>query len=100
VGCHTEPKGVEYAGGRALKTPFGIFYSPNITPDPTHGIGRWSDADFLRALKHGISPRGWPYYPAFPYTSFSGISYAVFFLKKKTHGNQPLCGIAIATQPS
>jgi len=40
----------------------------------THGIGRWSDADFLRALKHGISPRGWPYYPAFPYTSFSGIS--------------------------
>jgi len=74
VGCHTEPKGVEYAGGRALKTPFGIFYSPNITPDPTHGIGRWSDADFLRALKHGISPRGWPYYPAFPYTSFSGIS--------------------------
>ena len=74
VGCHTEPNGVEYAGGRALKTPFGVFYSPNITPHPTAGIGRWSDADFLRALKHGISPQGRPYYPAFPYTSFSGIS--------------------------
>jgi mono/diheme cytochrome c family protein len=74
AGCHTESGSVEYAGGRALKTPFGVFYTPNITPDPKVGIGSWSDADFLRALKHGISPQGQPYYPAFPYTSFSGIS--------------------------
>ncbi|HXV24606.1 MAG TPA: cytochrome c [Alphaproteobacteria bacterium] len=74
VGCHTEPGGVEYAGGRALKTPFGIFYGPNITPHPEAGIGRWSDADFLNALKQGIAPEGHPYYPAFPYTSFAGIT--------------------------
>jgi mono/diheme cytochrome c family protein len=74
VGCHTEPGGTEYAGGRALKTPFGTFYGPNITPHPQAGIGAWSDEDFLRALKRGVSPEGHPYYPAFPYTSFAGIA--------------------------
>ncbi len=74
VGCHTEPGGTEYAGGRALKTPFGRFYGPNITPHPEAGLGNWSDEDFLRALKRGIAPEGHAYYPAFPYTSFAGIT--------------------------
>lgn len=74
VGCHTEPGGIEFAGGRPLKTPFGTFYGPNITAHPETGIGSWSDADFLRALKQGIAPEGHPYYPAFPYTSFTGIA--------------------------
>jgi mono/diheme cytochrome c family protein len=74
AGCHTEPGGPEYAGGRALKTPFGAFYGPNITPHPEAGIGTWSDADFLNAVKQGVSPEGHPYYPAFPYPSFSGMS--------------------------
>jgi mono/diheme cytochrome c family protein len=74
VSCHTEPGGAEYAGGRALKTPFGTFYGPNITPHPEAGIGRWSDADFLKALKRGIAPEGHPYYPAFPYPSFARIA--------------------------
>jgi mono/diheme cytochrome c family protein len=38
--CHTAPGGQKMAGGRALSTPFGTFYSPNITPDPATGIGR------------------------------------------------------------
>ena len=52
AGCHTAKKegAAPYAGGRELKTPFGIFYGPNITPHPESGIGRWSEADFLRAL--------------------------------------------------
>lgn len=73
VGCHTARDGAAFAGGRALKTPFGTFYTPNITPDPHTGIGLWSDADFLAALKRGLSPRGEHYYPAFPYTSFAGL---------------------------
>lgn len=74
--CHTDEdnKGAPLAGGRALKTPFGVFYTPNITPDNTHGIGRWSEADFLRALREGVSPRGAQYFPAFPYTSYTGMS--------------------------
>jgi mono/diheme cytochrome c family protein len=74
VGCHTEEaKGVPYAGGRALKTPFGVFYGPNITPHAQAGIGRWSEADFMRAMREGRRPDGAHYYPAFPYTSFTRI---------------------------
>jgi mono/diheme cytochrome c family protein len=73
IGCHTDSagKGEPFAGGRALKTPFGTYYSPNITADETTGIGGWSDQDFLRALKKGRSPDGSHYFPVFPYTSYT-----------------------------
>jgi mono/diheme cytochrome c family protein len=79
VGCHTQvtkdPKdAVPYAGGRALKTPFGTFYGPNITPHPQAGIGKWSEADFIRAMREGRRPDGAHYFPAFPYPSFTGIT--------------------------
>ena len=76
LGCHTEAKegAVPYAGGRALKTPFGTFYGPNLTPHPQAGIGRWSEADFTSAMRHGRRPDGANYFPAFPYPSFTGIS--------------------------
>jgi len=75
LGCHTEAKdkAVPYAGGRALKTPFGTFYGPNITPHPQAGLGRWSEADFVRAMREGRRPDGAHYFPAFPYTSFTKI---------------------------
>lgn len=75
-GCHTDRKnnGPLLAGGRALETPFGTFYPPNITADPTYGIGKWSDADFTRALREGLSPDGDYYYPAFPYTSYTQMT--------------------------
>lgn len=77
-GCHTDVKnqGALGAGGRALKTPFGTFYGPNITPDPVDGIGAWSDADFIRALRLGIAPDGQHYYPVFPYTAFTRMTEA------------------------
>jgi mono/diheme cytochrome c family protein len=76
LACHTDAEGggAPLAGGRALETPFGTFYSPNITPDPRTGIGAWSEADFITALRHGTSPDGDPYYPAFPYTSYTGMT--------------------------
>jgi mono/diheme cytochrome c family protein len=76
VGCHTEDKqdAQPFAGGRSLKTPFGTFYGPNITPDPNAGIGRWTEADFVRAMRSGERPDGANYFPAFPYTSFTKIS--------------------------
>lgn len=75
VGCHTEPKldAQPYAGGRALKTPFGTFYGPNITPHPQAGIGRWTEQDFFRAMRFGVRPDGAHYFPAFPYPSFTRI---------------------------
>lgn len=74
--CHTDrkAKGAELAGGAALQTPFGVFYAPNITPDREHGIGAWSDDDFLRAMRDGVNPRGSHYYPAFPYTSYTRLT--------------------------
>jgi mono/diheme cytochrome c family protein len=75
-GCHTEAKegATAYAGGREMKTPFGTFYGPNITPHPQAGIGSWSEADFRRALRSGERPDGQHYYPAFPYPSFTRIT--------------------------
>ena len=72
--CHTTAGGQQLAGGRALATPFGTFYSSNITPDPETGIGRWTDAQFLRALREGVRPDGANYFPVFPYPSFTGIT--------------------------
>ena len=71
--CHTDSKngGRPLAGGRALKTPFGVYYSPNITADPEHGIGAWSEDDFVRALRHGKNPDGASYFPVFPYPAYS-----------------------------
>ena len=76
AGCHTDKKskGALLAGGRKLATPFGVFYSPNITPDPGTGIGRWRDADFIRALREGIAPDGSHYFPVFPYPSYTGMT--------------------------
>ena len=82
--CHTDPgkkgknarpKGEPLAGGRPLKTPFGTFYTPNITPSEA-GMGAWSFADFQRAIIKGVAPNGAPYYPAFPYTSYTGMTTA------------------------
>ncbi len=75
-GCHTDvaTKGPLLAGGRALKTPFGVFYSPNITKDPTHGIGGWSDADFVKAVKGGVDKQGRHLFPAFPFPSYAGMT--------------------------
>ena len=71
--CHATPRQADQTqlgGGLALKSPFGTFYAPNISPDPTDGIGRWSEADFVTALIKGTSPDGRHLYPAFPYTSY------------------------------
>jgi len=73
LSCHTDEKnkGADLAGGRAFDTPFGTFYSPNITADPATGIGTWTDAQFDRALRHGVRPDGAYYFPVFPYPSYA-----------------------------
>ncbi len=76
VSCHTQDgDGARpFAGGRALVTSFGTFYSPNITPDRDTGIGGWTDAQFVAALHDGVSPAADTYFPAFPYTAYTGLS--------------------------
>jgi mono/diheme cytochrome c family protein len=74
--CHAvpdQPDRLRLGGGVAIKSPFGTFYAPNISSDPTEGIGKWSDAEFVNAVMHGVSPDGRHYFPAFPYTSYQHV---------------------------
>jgi mono/diheme cytochrome c family protein len=76
AGCHTDVRnnGKPLAGGRALTTPFGTFYGPNITPDAKTGIGDWTEAQFRRALREGINNHGSYMFPVFPFASFTGLT--------------------------
>jgi mono/diheme cytochrome c family protein len=73
VSCHTakQDDAPFLAGGRAIDSPFGTFYGPNITPDPETGIGDWTADDLVQALRQGRGPDGRHYYPALPYTSYT-----------------------------
>jgi mono/diheme cytochrome c family protein len=79
--CHATPAGdpdkvdrARLGGGLALKSPFGTFYVPNISPDLSDGIGEWSEANFASALTKGTSPWGKNLFPAFPYTSYQNMA--------------------------
>lgn len=72
--CHTVPGGVRYAGGYAMRTAFGTIHSTNITPDPQTGIGRWSEAAFVRAMRSGVARDGSHLFPAFPFDHFTRIT--------------------------
>jgi mono/diheme cytochrome c family protein len=74
VACHTAPGGKPFAGGLALATPFGVIMTPNITPDDATGIGRWTQAEFSRAMHEGRGRNGSYLYPAFPYPYFTKVT--------------------------
>jgi mono/diheme cytochrome c family protein len=74
--CHTDAKneGRPYAGGRALETPFGTVFPPNITPDPDTGIGRWRLEDFNQAMRWGIAPDDSHDLPVFPFPFYNRLT--------------------------
>ena len=77
ISCHAPGPGLTGvstdvpAGGKPFKTPIGILYPPNLTPDPETGLGNWTETDFVNAMQKGISPAGEHLIPAFPYTSYA-----------------------------
>ncbi len=77
--CHSTPETESeppvLGGGLAMDTPFGTFLVPNISPDPNYGIGNWTTLDFVNAMHLGVSPGGSHYYPAFPYASYTRMSF-------------------------
>ena len=76
MACHTVHGGTPFAGGRAVPTPFGTVYAPNLTSDTETGIGSWSSNDFWRAMHDGKSKDGSLLYPAFPFTNFTKMTRA------------------------
>ena len=75
--CHKAAEGATNpslpSGGTPFKTPIGVFYPQNLTPDPESGLGRWSEIDFVNAMARGLSPDGRHYFPAFPYMAFRAM---------------------------
>jgi mono/diheme cytochrome c family protein len=77
--CHATPgqdDRTRLGGGLGLNSPFGTFYVPNISSDPSDGIGKWSEAHFVTAMVKGTSPQGSHYFPAFPFTSYQRMTLA------------------------
>ncbi len=76
IACHTDTKGGKpFSGGLGLKTPFGTFYSPNITPDKKTGLGSWTDAQFINAMHNGIRPDGSNNFPVFPFLWYTRVTH-------------------------
>ncbi|MGD8928058.1 MAG: c-type cytochrome [Lysobacterales bacterium] len=73
MSCHTVKGGVPFAGGGRVDTPFGYMLSPNITPDPGTGIGRWTSDDFYRALHSGVEKNGQDMFPTMPYDFYTRL---------------------------
>lgn len=74
MACHTQRGGQPYAGGRAMTTPYGQLFTPNLTPDAETGLGRWSATDFWRAMHLGKSKNGAFLYPAFPFPNYTKVT--------------------------
>lgn len=72
--CHDAANHAPFAGGQPVNSPFGPIYASNITPDPVHGIGRYTLQQFADALRRGVSPRVGHLYPAMPYPSFASLN--------------------------
>ncbi len=75
VSCHTRAGGMPFTGGRGIRTPFGVIYSPNLSGNAA-GIAGWTPAQFFRALHDGVADDGSHLYPALPYTHFTIVSRA------------------------
>ena len=65
---------LKLGGGRVIKSDFGDFNVPNISPDAT-GIAGWTTLDLVNAMKRGVGPDGEHLYPAFPYTSYQRMRF-------------------------
>ncbi|NML42741.1 c-type cytochrome [Ramlibacter sp. G-1-2-2] len=96
ISCHTGADGPPFAGSRAVPTPFGTIFSTNISPDAETGIGQWSEAAFLRALREGVARDGHLLYPAFPYDHFTRMRdgdihslYAYLMTREPVRRNAP-----------
>ena len=94
--CHIGTDGTPYAGGKAVETPFGAIYATNITPDEQTGIGRWSEAAFVRSMHDGIDRAGSYLYPAFPYNHYTHVTapdlsaiYAFLMTREPVHAEPP-----------
>jgi mono/diheme cytochrome c family protein len=72
--CHSTRGNPPFSGGLKMALPIGAIYTTNITPDKTYGIGRFTLADFDRALRFGVA-NAHTLYPAMPFASYAIVTH-------------------------
>lgn len=82
-GCHTggalagqpDPRLHLAGSGIGFGIPdLGVFYPPNLTPDRETGLGAWSEADIMRAVRTGVRPDGRILAPVMPWHSYAALN--------------------------
>jgi len=63
-----------FAGGMTMKEVFGTWTSPNITPDPDTGIGKWTDEQITVAVRDGVRPDGSKIHPIMPWPGYRNMT--------------------------
>jgi mono/diheme cytochrome c family protein len=97
--CHLDPETGKLSGRPMAKMPLGETWSSNITQDPAHGIGAWTDGQIAYALRTGVTPSGHfaaPGMPKLTLLSDEDVLAVVAFLRS----DDPLVAPSDAIQPS
>ena len=98
VDCHTPPGAAPFSGGVKFVLPVGEFYTPNVTPDSTTGIGRYSDPEIARMLRYGVRPHG---RAAVPFMQFERMSDEdIVAIISYLRSNQPVKNAVRNQQPN
>ena len=82
VDCHTpgtfygSPDTTRMLSGSELGWvgPWGVTYPRNLTPDSTTGIGTWTEAQIVTAVREGRRPDGSPILPPMPWPVYSRMT--------------------------
>ena len=83
TGCHTQgalagrPDPALHLAGSTIgfgAPDLGVFYPPNLTPDPETGLGDWSEGDIVRAIRTGQRPDGRQLAPMMPWRSYAALT--------------------------
>lgn len=81
--CHTpgyffgKPDMERYLGGSEVgfEVPgLGVFHGPNLTPDEDTGLGGWTDAQIIAAIRTGVRPDGRELAPVMPWRGFAALT--------------------------
>lgn len=97
--CHYDQNSGKFTGRLLSEAPqFGTIYSRNITKDPDHGIGKWTDGELVYLFRTGIKPDGSylpPYMPKLVHLSDEDLYSIVAFL----HSDDPMVKADNTRQP-
>lgn len=82
AGCHNtgamspNPQAGYLEGGTVgFEMPgMGVFWPPNLTPHPDAGLGTWSEAQIVAALRTGVRPDGRQLAPIMPWPSYAKLT--------------------------